>query len=399
MKTLKLLKVTVPLVFLLLSSLALYGQEEDSLPVAGYDTTAYHPIFIQSPDGQFKLNIGMYTQFRYNANWRQDLPDSVESFSRGYNLARTRLFFEGNLTDRFYYHMRINVNTISTFEMFVAYLQWNIKNNMNIRMGRQFMALGREDWAYPQDLAAIEFSAQDFTYALWSSFGFQFHHRPSDVFRYWLGVGNGAYGGRRSFPTPASSDLALTGRAEWNVLGSNWGIYDDMLGRRGREFGILVGLGLGQVFRRDDSVFETDYKDGSQANLDFTVSGDGYQLFAHGTVTSVQYAAESDLEDYTVESFYATFGHWLSNHWFPYVRFDYASNGDRTDATEDYASPGVGISYYPFTWTNRTRFTVEYNYLGATVNNTVVEPDGQLGLVESSYGPQSSLRLQIQFGF
>jgi len=34
-----------------------------------------------------------------------------------------------------------------------------------------------------------------------------------------------------------------------------------------------------------------------------------------------------------------------------------------TGKLEDYSSPGAGISFYPFKWTRRTRFTVEYNYL------------------------------------
>ncbi|MDX5426987.1 MAG: hypothetical protein LPK79_02670, partial [Bacteroidota bacterium] len=146
------------------------------LPNAGYDTSRYHPLFIQSDDGKYSLNIGLYTQFRYNATYQSDMPDSVPDFSRGYNLARTRIFFEGNLTDKFYYHTRVNVNPIGNFELIAAYLQWNINKKMWLRMGRQFMALGREDWMYPQDLAAVEFSANDFTYAIWSSFGFQFRH-------------------------------------------------------------------------------------------------------------------------------------------------------------------------------------------------------------------------------
>jgi len=49
--------------------------------IAGYDTNAYHPLFIQSPDGLFKLNIGFYTQIRYNMNWRLGVPDSVQDFT------------------------------------------------------------------------------------------------------------------------------------------------------------------------------------------------------------------------------------------------------------------------------------------------------------------------------
>ena len=364
----------------------------NDLPVAGYDTTAYHPLFIQSKDGRFKFNLGMYAQVRYNMNWRADLPDTLEHFTRGYNLARTRLFLEGNLTEKFYYHFRVNINPSGNFELFVAYLQWNMNKNWNLRIGRQFMALGREDWMYPQDLASMEFSAHDFTFAIWSSFGVQVRHVPSDKIRFWLSAGNGAYGGRRAYPAPKDSDVLFTGRLDWNVLGTDWGIWDDMLGRRGRDFGILVGLGLGQLFRSDSEALQTDAEDATQVNIDFSVSGNGYHLFTHGTLTRVNFREEvsADYENY---GFYATFGYWVTDHLFPYVRYDVVAAGSQPGDYVDYASPGIGISFYPLTWTNRLRLTTEYNYLGATVNNTIVQPDGQLGLIESTWGRQQHLRV------
>jgi hypothetical protein len=367
-------------------------------PVAGYDTTAYHPLFIQSKDGRFKFNLGMYAQVRYNMNWRANLPDTLEHFTRGYNLARTRLFLEGTLTEKFYYHFRINVNPSGNFELFVAYLQWNMNKKWNLRIGRQFMALGREDWMYPQDLASMEFSAHDFTFAIWSSFGVQVHHVPSDKIRFWLSAGNGVYGGRRAYPAPKDSDVLLTGRLDWNILGNGWGMWDDMLGRQGRDFGILVGLGLGQLFRSDETALQTDAKDATQVNLDFSVSGNGYHLFTHGTLTRLNFK-EGVSQDYNNYGFYATFGYWITDHLFPYVRYDIVSAGSQPGDHQDYSSPGIGLSFYPLTWTNRMRLTAEYNYLGARVNNTIVQPDGQLGLIESSWGSQQHLRFQLQFGF
>lgn len=370
----------------------------EDLPVAGYDTSAYHPLFIQSPDGLFRLNLGMYAQVRYNMNWRADLPDSVETFTRGYNLARARLFLEGNVTKKFYYHFRLNVNPSGNFELFVAYLQWNINTKWNLRFGRQFMALGREDWMYPQDLAAMEFSAHDFTFAIWSSFGVQARHVISDHARFWVSAGNGAYGGRRAYPAPRDSDVLFTGRVEWNTHGTDWGEWDDKLGRRNRKFGMLLGLGGGHLIRYDKSALTTDAKNGSQVNLDFSINGNGYHFFTHGTVTMLRFK-EGVSDDFNNYGFYATFGYWLSKNLFPYVRYDLVAPGSQPGEIETYASPGIGISYYPFTWTNRFRATAEYNYLGATVNNTIVQPDGQLGVIESMYGSQQHFRIQLQFGF
>jgi len=386
-------------IFLILSH-SYYGQSQElNLPTSGFDTTAYHPIFIQSSNGLFKLNVGLYTQFRYNANFRENTADSVQSFSNGYNLARTRIFLEGDLTKRFYYHFRANINPTGNVELMVAYLQWNIKDNLRIRMGRQFMALGREDWILPQDLASMEFSAHDFTFALWTSFGFQLNHVVNNSFRYWIGLSNGSYGGRKHFPAPQDSDLMLSGRAEWNVFKSDWNIYEDMLGRKGQEFGMLLGVGLAHNLRFDQSELATNALKGTQINVDYTISGDGYQFFAHGSTTLLNFDPDySSIPNYQMSGFYSTFGYWLNNRLFSYARIDGVLKGTSVK-TENYISPGFGFSYYPFTWSNRIRFTLEYNHLSAILDNTVVEPDGQLGIVQTSYGGQQSIRFQAQFGF
>lgn len=39
--------------------------------VAGFDKTNFNGFFVQSRDGQFRLNIGAYSQLRYNLVWRE----------------------------------------------------------------------------------------------------------------------------------------------------------------------------------------------------------------------------------------------------------------------------------------------------------------------------------------
>ena len=394
--------INICTVFILITfSNFLYGQT-NNLPTAGFDTTTqYHPVFIQSSDGKYKLNLGLYTQFRYNSNMRfglpSQMPDSTKQWTNGYGMARTRIFLEGDFTDKFYYHIRMNINALSNMELFVAYLQWNINKNMKLRAGKQFMALGREDWMYPENLASIEFSANNFTYAIWNSFGFQFHHQVNDKFRYWASIGNGVYGGRKPYPAPESSDIMLTARAEYQLIGTNWSLWDDMLGRKGQDFGMMIGVG-GAYNHRYDTLSPPDHpRNGYQINVDYSVSGNGYHLFTQGSMTSRTY--DNDGLDNSVYGFYGTFGYWFTKKVFGYARYDLVLKGDSQEATEDYSSPGIGVSYYPFDWTNRMRISLEYNHLNAKVNETLVVPDGSLGLVESSYGGQQSIRFQLQFGF
>lgn len=365
-------------------------------PNAGFDTTQYHPFYIKSSDDQFLLNLGLYTQIRYNANFRANTPDSVRMFTNGYNEARTRIFLEGDYTEKFHYHVRMNINTSNDIELMAAYLQWNVNKKMNFRFGKQFMALGREDWMYPCDLIAMEFSATDFTYAIWSSFGAQFHHEVSDKFRYWAGVGNGFYGARKSFPSRDAADVTLTSRVEFQPIG-NWGLWGDMTGRKGKDFGVLLGLGGGYTGYDKETRRPNESTDAYQVNADISVNGDGYHLFAQYVFTSKNLLG--DAERRTGAALYSTFGYWVSPRVLPYFRFDYVGKGNYVGKTENYVSPGFGVSYYPFNWTNRVRFTFEYNYVTKALDKTFVAEDGQLGVVSSNYGGQQSLRLQLQFGF
>lgn len=383
-------------------SLSSKAQEGTEL-TAGFDTNSYNPFYIQSTDGDYSLHIGGYTQIRYNAIFLNNTPADVESTPRGYNMARTRLYFEGKASEKFNYHIRLNINTDNKVEVMIAYLQWNLKKNMSIRFGRQFMALGREDWLFAQNLSAIDFSANDFTYAIWTSYGAQFNHTVNDHFKYWLGVSNGSYGSRASIPKPQSSNLSFTTRLEWNLMGNGWDKFDDMLGRKGRNFGMSIGLGGLNTTVYDPTELLTSAKNLSQVNLDYTVSGNGFQFFVQGTAMNYRYANTlTNLgQDRTTYGLYATFGYWFSDQLFSYLRYDNVSTGnaDAMYATENYSSPGIGAAIYPFTWTNRIRVNLEYNYLPSTLNNTLVVPDAQLGIASSTYGGQQSVRFQVQFGF
>ncbi|WP_194774393.1 porin family protein [Pararhodonellum marinum] len=378
------------------------GAFQDSTITAGFDPSLYHPFFIKSRDGQYSLHISAYAQLRYNATFLSNTPEEVQSVETGYLLGRFRMFLEGNLTDKFYYHIRTNVNPAGNFELIAAYIQYNIDNKNWLRFGRQFMALSLEDWMYPLDLAAIEFSAMDFEFALWSSFGLQWRHIASDKFRSYVSIGNGSYGGRRTFPAPADSDLALIGRGEWNIMGGTWGRWDDMVGRKDKfPLGMMLGFSIGNQFRFDKEVIQTQPNGGTQVNLDYSLQGQDMHFFAAFNRTWTRY--ESGVgQDFYRDGFYTTLGYWIDNQWFSYARFDFVGKGNTPDPTntlKNYAAPGAGVSYYPFFFNNKIRFTLEYNYLANPIDATTVSPDGQLGFVPSPYGAQSSLRFQAQFGF
>src|SRR5210317_1694194 len=81
---------------------------------AGYDKTAMNGFFIQSEDEAFRLNIGAYTQVRYDVNWRE-APADEDDTSNDFSVRRTRFFFEGQYTPSFNYHLRMQIDNEDDF--------------------------------------------------------------------------------------------------------------------------------------------------------------------------------------------------------------------------------------------------------------------------------------------
>jgi len=363
---------------------------------AGYEKNGWNGFFIRSKDGQFRLNIGAYTQIRYNMNWRTR-PDSAHAderdFTRGWAVPRTRFIFDGSFTDRVYYHLRTNINSASNFELIAAFAQVGLSGKWNVRVGRQWLALSREDWIYPQDLATIEFSANDFNYAIWSSLGVQTRYQAERL-RWWFALSNGAFGGRQGFPSsPESADGMVSSRMEYQLGGTDWSVWDDLIGRRGRTRGVLLGVSGAYQGRNKD---ETDTRHASQLNADLSVNGSGFHLFFAGSWTSQQLQSRDWYDQY---GFVAQGSFFVSNQTYLYGRFDGVFAGSTPGDHEDYTAYAAGVGWLPFLWTNRWKVNFEFSYLPQAIHETTVEPSGMLGFLPSDSPDQWSIRTQFQFGF
>ena len=369
---------------------------EDSRMTAGYEKNGWNGFWIGSEDGEFRLNIGAYTQVRYNTNWRTR-PDTTHvddrDFTRGWTVPRTRLILDGNFTSDVYYHLRANIDAASDFEMIAAFAQVELSEKWNVRVGRQWLALSREDWMFPQDLASIEFSANDFTYAIWSSLGVQTRYQ-SDRTRLWLALSNGAFGGRQGFPAaPEASDGMISSRFEIQVSGEDWAVWDDLIGRRGRASGILLGVsGAYQVRDKETPA----YRDASQLNVDLGFNGDGYNLFFAGAWTMREPQTGTRNHSYGLV---AQGTYFVADHTYLYGRYDGVFAGTAPEASEDFTSYSAGVGWLPFLWTNRWKVNAEVGYLPQVLNDTLVEHSGMLGFLSSDEKNQWSVRLQFQFGF
>ena len=129
------------------------------------------------------------------------------------------------------------------------------------------------------DQLTTEFSANDLVFAIGTSRGVQIN-KSHNFFRYYFAVSDGPFSGGQNF-TAATTDYTVTGRFEYQFATDQWGIWDDLVGRRGRPFGIMLGIGLGYA----------DGKNGGSAainsatllTVDFNINWDGGQAIVYAT--------------------------------------------------------------------------------------------------------------------
>jgi hypothetical protein len=370
---------------------------EGDLPVAGYDPSPTNGAFIQSTNGQFRLQFGAFTQIRWNANWR-DAPASTdpdeqgEDFTRGWSMNRTRLFLEGKYTDRSTYHFRANINNSFEFELLVAWAQLRLGDRWNLRIGKQFIPLSREDWMFAQDVLTAEYSPNDFTFAIGTSLGASASYTGDDQ-RVWLSLHNGAFGGREEFPSD-ETDLAVTARWEWNFVGTDWTVWDDMVGRRGRAKVMMLGLSGGYQSKQTD--VSTQNESAAQFNFDLNFNGDGYQVVFTGSAT---WRDPVDGDSFTNYGLLAQGGYFVGQGSQLYAQYNLISPGDQPGDLEVFNSLAAGYNYFPYLWTNRWKLTAEGGYQFSALNQTIVEPSGSLGWLASDEKGQAYVKLQAQFGF
>ena len=375
--------------------------EEPKRQIAGFEKGNFDGFYVQSRDGEFRLNLGAYTQFRYNLLWRETPPVDESDFNAGFTVPRTFFFFEGRFTSAIEYHLRINITEAGDFAIQVAYAGYNFKDYhhrsrhnhgaWNLRVGRQFLALTREDWMTSQDSLTTEASAVDQTFGPGSVDGVQaFYGR--DRGRLWFALSNGLGGGNESFPNNLTSQALISARGEVQLLGDDWNNYNDLVGRRGHPFGILLGIGSGYGIRGPNAPPD-DPKHFGQVTADLTLAGNGFQVLTYGV-----WNWEAVGTAQSTWGFVAQGGYFILDPWQVYVRYELVDPG-RIQGLTSFNALTIGSSLFPFDWTNRYKLSAEGGLLFSAINQTLVVPTGVLGWAPADEGNQYYLRFQLQFGF
>lgn len=363
-------------------------------PATVFNSTEFNPYYFHIKNWPHKINMGLYAQFRFENTWADTSSGQGDEVTRDFRLNRARFFMEGKFLNRLHYKVAFNRSAGDDFSLQQAYLKFHLSHSWRLWVGQQFYNSLREDWPDPTQTASMDNSAMDYTFGDGTALGAMVQHTPVRKLRWWFSVNNGAAGSRSNAADVKESDISFIGRLDYQIAGTDWKVWDDLIGGRGLPFGVMVGFFAGHMMNIDSQKTGTE-EDATQIGADLSFNGDGYQIVLAGVVTK---RSAPDIITYQDYGAYFQAGYFFRPKWQAYIRYDYVSPGNRSSDLESYRAPGLGVNFFPIV-NRRWRVTAELNYLNSALNNTIVQPVPELGWVPSDVRGQTSFRIQLQLGF
>lgn len=199
----------------------------------------------------FEMRPSVYTQFRYNTNWRREGDvednDDDEDVESGFELRRTRFSLEGTvLTPRLEYEFTLSANrdggAVSLLEAVVNY---EFRDNWAVEAGQFKAPFAHEELVSSRRQLAVERSLVNETLSAERVQGVALRYGGKKTPLHWAAMfHDGADSTNTNFrdsPTnPANFGLAT--RAEYKLLGK-WGDYRDFTASGTKEDLLVVGAG------------------------------------------------------------------------------------------------------------------------------------------------------------
>ncbi len=381
-------------------------------------------FFLASSDGNFRLNIGGQVQFRYVLNFNDDVdadgdgdPDS-DDFVPGFEARRTKLTFDGHIfsPDLFYKvqgaFARSSTETTFTdsngdtatvgdtggeFELEYAYVGYNLDNGWKVWWGQDKLPWLREELVSSKYQLAADRSLtnelfnQGYSKGVW--LGYQ-----ADSWNFTGAFSNGFNSANTGFDE-SPSDWAFTARAEFKFSGQ-WSQFDDFNSFKGSENAMMLGIaGNYQEGASDDSVNPVT-PEIYGGTIDFTVNGDGWNVFTYHVYQDQSDAGGVAGDDFSDWGFVLQGGFFVNEDWELFGRID-GIFGDSERSGDDLWTLTVGAIY--FIHGNAAKFTADVLWLFDGISNTGITEisDGEegVGVLAGTEDGQIALRFQFQVLF
>ncbi len=279
-------------------------------PGAGHDGR-----FFLAGDG-FRLNIGGMLQLRYLLNFRdKNQTSDREDFQPGFQTPRTKLFFDGNINNDWFYAITVAAEglesdafatspsgTAGTFAVSDAYAGYNFGNGWKAQWGQFKLPFLREELVDSRYQLAVERSVMNETFNQDYSQGFQVSYETEN-WRVATAFSDG-FASRNTDFTVDPADYAFTGRFEFKFAGG-WPNFNDFTSKKGDAFAGMFGVAAHyQDGQNNDAPTNVTVQNLSYT-ADVSLKGDSWNLYAaavgrhlRGSGTTIGLGGQRETDDF-----------------------------------------------------------------------------------------------------
>ena len=347
------------------------------------------------PDAEFPtVKVWGFLQFRYVLNHREDVPDD-EDDALGFQMSRTRLYVDSKITPDISGRVRFTFNRgTGNAGLDQAYGNFNLPEQFKLRVGQFGLPLFRDEYISAEKQLAVNSSATNILFNQGQVQGLQLS-REFDSWRFWAAYTDGLRSGNTDFTDPNEADYALTGRAEWKITGDSWARFDDYTSFPGSEFAAMLGFAghteQGSQLASGQFVDQLVY-----LTADLGLEGDGWNAFVSGVFTWVD---GSSTGWNTLGGFIIQGGFFVSERTELFARYDLAFADPDDPNLSDFGTITAGFNHYFIPASHALKFTANILYFLDEQATSPINPDTNVGLLDSAENGQWAIQAQMQLVF
>jgi hypothetical protein len=260
---------------------AVQEKDADDKFIAGHDGGFY----LASPTGKFRLNIAGQLQMRYIHN-------SAEGDTGGFDIRRGKINFNGYLGDpKMKFKLQGAYSSTGTFTLDEGYVQFDGDQGRYLQAGQIQVNFLREADVSSKRQQTVERSNLNSFFRVDKTQGVQVGQTVEQL--RWSAAFHDGREATNSSITADSTDIAVTGRAEWLAAG-NWKQFGDFAAWAGQDAGILVGTGLDyEIADVGDGLTWDSYW---QWTADVSIENDPWNLYGAVVTRQADMANGTDID-------------------------------------------------------------------------------------------------------
>ena len=291
-------------------------------------------FFLASPGGDFRLNIGGQIQFRYVINFRDEGDNGLggpanDDFESGFQTRRTRLEFNGDIYNDFFYAVQVDFNRAGGGGTLLdAYAGYDFGNGFKLQFGQFKSPFLREELVSSKRQLAVDRSFTNGLFNQGRSQGIQLTYSEEN-WRTMLSFNDGERTANTDFTANnqglggvrgGEADYAFTGRFEYLGAGT-WKQFEDFTSARGSEgFAWLLGAAIHWQDGAADLILDNGGSIFSWT-LDASLEGDGWNAYGAfiGRHVDGEFTDAGSADQY---GFVLQGGYYVTEDIEPFIRWD-----------------------------------------------------------------------------